>query len=181
MTLLPNKHRDSLSAVSCRMGLAADLCVLFVSYWARAVNRDTFQLITLFKVAFYVYVLLWRIFVIDGDEKVEKISCNLQICFCSMSCVISTWETFTENISYIRKIIAVNSENNIEASVITWACFEIHCHLVIDWYPKSKSLSRLKVPARCCFNSAFFFLSGRTSPGERYCSVGLFLLCGIFP
>jgi len=30
MTLLPNKHRDSLSAVSCRMGLTADLCVLFV-------------------------------------------------------------------------------------------------------------------------------------------------------
>jgi len=64
MTLLPNKHRDSLSAVSCRMGLTADLCVLFVSYWARAVNRgpDTVQLITLFKVAFYVYVSLWGVF-----------------------------------------------------------------------------------------------------------------------
>jgi hypothetical protein len=64
MTLLPNKHQESLFAASCRMGLTADLCVLFVSYLASAVNRglDTVQLITLFKVAVYVYVFLWRVF-----------------------------------------------------------------------------------------------------------------------
>lgn len=62
MTLLPNKHQESLSAASRRMGLTADLCALFVSYRASAVNLglDTVQLITLFKVA--VYVFLWRVF-----------------------------------------------------------------------------------------------------------------------
>jgi len=91
MTLLPNKHQDSLSAASCRMGLTADLCVLFVSYWASAVNRglDTVQLKLCLKLPFMFSY--GESFVTDtGDEKVEKISRNLQICFCSMSYVIST-------------------------------------------------------------------------------------------